>query len=139
MTRTFFEVKSREGAVAFLRSMYNLKSVVRDADAKWARGKEALCRDLFNAVQDLPALSSQKGTSNQRSGSSAAPIDRFANSLSRQGYTISKYSTLVCAFYRWIHMCSVLNFGQSSAPTHCIRHHWGWSGCIEMCQRCTCK
>jgi len=104
MTRDFFEVKTREGAVAFLRSMYNFKSVVRDADAKWDRGKEALCRDLFNTVQGLPALTSRKQNSNQRSGSSAAlidqpaAIDRLANSLSRQGYTIYKYSTLVCAF-----------------------------------------
>ena len=84
MTRDSFDVKTRNGTVAFLRSMYNFKSVVRDADAKWDRGKEALCRDLFNTVRELPALTSRMGTSNQRSGSSAASssINQLADPLS---------------------------------------------------------
>jgi hypothetical protein len=98
MARDTFDVTTREDTVAFLRSMYNFKSVVRDADAKWVRGKEALCHDLFNTVRDLPTLTSLPP--NQRSGSSAAlsSIDQLANPLSRQGYRIYKYSTLVCAF-----------------------------------------
>jgi len=75
MTRDLFDVKTREDTIAFLRSMYNLKSVVKDADGMWNPGKEALCRDLFGSIQDLPSLSaltSSTGTSNQRSGSSAA-------------------------------------------------------------------
>jgi len=68
MTRDLFDVKTRKDTIAFLRSMYNLKSVVEDADAKWNPGKEALCRDLFNAVQDLPALTSRMRTSDRRSG-----------------------------------------------------------------------
>jgi hypothetical protein len=61
MTRDKFNVKTREGAVAFLRSMYNFKSAMRDADAKWNLGKEGLCHDLFDAVQPLDALTSRKG------------------------------------------------------------------------------
>jgi hypothetical protein len=81
MTRDLFDVNTREATIAFLRSMYNFKSVVEDVDAKWNPGKEALCRDLFNAVQGLPALTSRMRTSDQRSGSSAvlSSIDRLAN------------------------------------------------------------
>ena len=95
MTRDSFDVKTHNDTIKFLRSMYNFKSVVRDGDAMWDRGKEALCRDLCNTVQELPALTSHK-TSNPRS--TALSIDQYADPLSRQGYRIYQYSTLVCAF-----------------------------------------
>ena len=98
MTRNEFDVKTREGAVTFLRSMYNFKDVARDADAKWNRGKEGLCHDLYDAVKPLDSLTSR--TASQRSGSSAAlpSINRHVDRLRGQGLKIHQYSTLVCAF-----------------------------------------
>ena len=66
MTRDTFNVKTTKDTVAFLRSMYNFKSVVRDADAKWDRGKNALCRDLYDTVRDLPDIANGNSQSKER-------------------------------------------------------------------------
>lgn len=97
IARDKFDVTTRNGAVRFLRSMYNLKSIVMDADGRWDKDKEQLCAELSRALKKLPSLSTQRSKSKSKSASAnrMPPIAEYQSDLAGQSYQIYQFSTTV--------------------------------------------
>jgi len=80
--------------------MYNLKSIVMDADDMWDEDKEQLCAELSRALKKLPSLSTQRSKSKSKSSRSTSanrmpPIAEHERDLAEQGYQIYQFSTTV--------------------------------------------
>jgi len=131
ITRDIFDVATRDGAVKFLRSMYNFQSVVLDADGSWDSEKGELWASLEASLQRFPGLTSQSQDSEPKTPKSQAPqggrsaslpsISEHAHTLAQRGFAIRTLSTMVCVFRR--HICGVLIFGPFLAPTHRVCRH----------------
>ena len=79
VTRDKFDVRTLDGTIAFLRSMYNFKTVVADADKKWDPAQEQLCATLFRTAAKVPVWSKQSGSSMPAGGSASAAMPFIAN------------------------------------------------------------
>jgi len=62
IARDIFDVRTLEGTIKFLRSMYNFENIL-SPDGGWDSADGTLCPDLYNALKALPGVTSRGGTS----------------------------------------------------------------------------
>lgn len=101
ITRDTFNVADIGAVIGFLRSMYNFKDEVINADALWVTGKEELCAELFETVAKLPLLSAQVPKSSGPAQSTSMPggvtsISEYQHNLNQSGYYIFELLSTVC-------------------------------------------